>query len=133
MEFRYIGQIRGGRVLSITNRITGTTVDSWAGAEDDDAESRGELTTDRFGTLATELVSHRCPWCESVDRPARLQLRSYPHENGLPVNDGSGRISRHWIYGVCESCGHEWSLVQLRRDKEWVDGNMEDPYPKGGE
>jgi hypothetical protein len=65
-----------------------------------------------------EMQSYQCPWCVSAEQPAGLTMYSYPHQNGVLVAQGDGSASRQWVYGECETCGHQWALWKLRSMQE---------------
>ena len=72
-----------------------------------------EMRVYRLSELREFFNRHRCPWCESVDRPARLAMHSYDHSGGVGVIKEDSRMSIQWVYGVCETCEHQWAMRKL--------------------
>jgi hypothetical protein len=64
-----------------------------------------------------EIASYPCLDCQLIDRPSRLKMEFYRHTHGWMMLVGD-TLSRHWIYGQCETCSNQLSLWKLRgRDK----------------
>ena len=75
---------------------------------------RREMRVYMIAELRRFFGKARCPWCKAVEKPSSLTMEHYDHPGGVPVIQHGGQPIPQWVFGVCETCQHQWSFQRLK-------------------